>query len=311
MISLTALMAGSTGAGAMAPLLDAVGWRQWGPYARPWAVFAGFGMFQVFLSYLVCTPLETLRPLVRWQQRQPMAADITYTFVVRLVIFPLVAFFEYDAARGLLDGFFSAHGIADWSALGWLSAATGAPVLGFVAGLVVLDFSDYWRHRLSHRFAWWYGIHSLHHAELQMTFWSDDRSHVLEDVITYAWLIAVALALGMPSHQFPFVILAFRLVGSVAHANTRFGYGWLGERLLISPQFHRAHHCPEIAGFRSCNFGTVFPVWDMLFGTADFSHRAVHTGDPGADSLLASGNWWQQQASGFRRMVKLARRHRA
>jgi sterol desaturase/sphingolipid hydroxylase (fatty acid hydroxylase superfamily) len=180
----------------------------------------------------------------------------------------------------------------------------------FIANFAILDLADYWRHRLSHRYGWWYGIHALHHAEEQMTFWSDDRSHVLEDAITYAWLITVGLAIGVPSMQFPFLILCFRLLGSMSHSNTRFSYGWLGEHIFISPQFHRTHHALRAAGRRSCNFGTALSLWDILFGTAKFRDNTVETGDAGAEPALVNGSWSEQQRAGFRRMVRLARRGR-
>ncbi len=141
-----------------------------------------------------------------------------------------------------------------------------------------------------------------------MTFWSDDRSHVLEDAITYAWLIAVGLAIGAPSMQFPFLILCFRLLGSMSHANTRVGYGWLGEHIFVSPQFHRTHHALQAAGRRSCNFGTILSLWDISFGTARFRDNTVETGDAGAEPALVNGSWGEQQIAGFRRMVRLARR---
>ncbi len=140
-----------------------------------------------------------------------------------------------------------------------------------------------------------------------MTFWSDERSHVLEDAITYVWLILVGLVIGVPSFQFPFLILCFRLVGSRAHSNTRISYGWLGDRILVSPRFHRTHHALKAAGRRSCNFGTALPWWDMLFGTARFHDNTVETGDSGAEPAMVTGSWGQQQAAGFRRMVRLAR----
>ena len=59
----------------------------------------------------------------------------------------------------------------------------GQPVLTFVIYAIILDCADYWRHRLSHMFGWWWALHSLHHAQRQMTFWSDDRNHVLDDLI--------------------------------------------------------------------------------------------------------------------------------
>jgi sterol desaturase/sphingolipid hydroxylase (fatty acid hydroxylase superfamily) len=102
--------------------------------------------------------------------------------------------------------------------------------------------------------------------------------------------------------------LGFRFVGSMAHANTRMGYGWLGERLLISPQFHRAHHAVKSVGRRSCNYGTVFPWWDMLFGTADFHHDTVETGDASAPAAMVTGSWGAQQLAGLQRMIQLGRR---
>ena len=73
--------------------------------------------------------------------------------------------------------------------------------------------------------------------------------------------------------QFPLLVLVLRFIESLSHANARLSFGWLGERLLISPRFHRAHHGVLAAGRRSCNYGAVLPWWDMLFGTADFSPR--------------------------------------
>jgi sterol desaturase/sphingolipid hydroxylase (fatty acid hydroxylase superfamily) len=76
----------------------------------------------------------------------------------------------------------------------------------------------------------------------------------------------------------------------------------VGERLLVSPRFHRAHHGVLANGRRSCNYGAVLPWWDMLFGTADFSPEFVPTGDPSGDEALATGSWAAQQWSGLRRL---------
>jgi sterol desaturase/sphingolipid hydroxylase (fatty acid hydroxylase superfamily) len=288
----------------MSNVLPAIGSPTGNNWVMLWATFGIFGVAQVVLSYLICTPLERLAPLLQWAERQPMQADIIYTFFVRIVIFPLVAYFEYAAAYHLWAALLAEHNIKVPSPL-----FSRQPVISFLAAFVALDFSDYWRHRLSHRFGWWYGLHSVHHAETQMTFWSDDRSHVLEDVITYVWLIATGLLIGVTPMQFPFVILAFRFIGSLAHANTRVSYGSLGSLLIMSPRFHRAHHCPEIAGRKSCNFGTALPWWDILFGTAIFTDAARETGDPSADPIMSTGTWWQQQVAGFKRMTKMLHRH--
>ena len=85
----------------------------------------------------------------------------------------------------------------------------------------------------------------------------------------------------------------------MSHANTRLSFGGLGERLLISPRFHRAHHGILAAGQRSYNYGAILPWWDMLFGTADFSRDYAPTGDPRAPEALATGGYFAQQWTGF------------
>jgi sterol desaturase/sphingolipid hydroxylase (fatty acid hydroxylase superfamily) len=274
-----------------------------------WLFFAGCGVLELCLSILLCTPLERLRPLTSWPERNSIAADVTYAFFVRIVLFPLVAYFEFSWLSHQLDVFFVAHGI-NRPSLALLSALASWPAVVFFANFAVLDCADYWKHRLSHRYGWWYGVHSLHHAEEQLTFWSDERSHVLEDTITYVWLIIVGLVIGVPSFQFPFLILCMRFVGSLAHSNTCISYGWLGDHVFISPRFHRTHHALKAAGRRSCNFGTALSWWDQIFGTAKFVDNTIETGDAGAERAMVAGSWAEQQAAGFRRMVRLARRGR-
>ena len=108
----------------------------------------------------------------------------------------------------------------------------------------------------------------------------------------------------MPPLQFPLLVLLLRFLESFSHANVRLSFGWLGERLLISPRFRRAHHGILAAGQRSCNYGAVLPWWDMLFGTADFSPLYAATGDPTAEEVLATGSYGAQQWGALRRMLR-------
>jgi len=275
-----------------------------------WIFFAACGVTELCISFLICTPLERFWPLASWPKRNSIAADVLYAFFVRIVLFPLIAYFEYNWLHTTLRGILLSHGITPLSPSALLPFLASVPAIVFILNVAILDLSDYWRHRLSHRYGWWYGIHSLHHAEDQLTFWSDDRSHILEDAITYLWLITVGLTIGVPSFQFPFLILGFRLLGSMSHANTRISYGWLGDHIFISPRFHRTHHAIRADGRRSCNFGTALSLWDTLFGTAKFHDATVETGDAGAEPAMVTGSWGQQQAAGFRRMIRLARRHK-
>ena len=150
-------------------------------------------------------------------------------------------------------------------------------------------------------FRWWWALHSLHHAQRQMTFWSDDRNHVLDDLIAFVWFGVIALAIGVPPMQFPLLVLVLRFLESLSHANARVSFGWLGERLLISPRFHRAHHGVLAAGSaaattaRCCRGGTCCSA--RRISRRDY----VATGDPTGEEALATGSYLRQQWAGLRR----------
>jgi sterol desaturase/sphingolipid hydroxylase (fatty acid hydroxylase superfamily) len=66
--------------------------------------------------------------------------------------------------------------------------------------------------------------------------------------------------------------------GQVVHSNTRMTLGPL-ERLFVSPRFHRIHHSLN-EQHEHKNFSQLFPVFDMVFGTAYFpkEDEAIDTG---------------------------------
>ncbi len=291
----------------LVPLLWWLGGMEWEDFSYGWALFAVYGVVQVALTCAVCIPLERWRPVERWPDRSSVSVDILYTLLARVGVLPLFTFVLFWQAQVALGGFLADQGIIPPTLEGLFPFLLGRPVLTFAIYAVILDFFDYWRHRLSHRFRWWWALHSLHHAQTQMTFWSDDRNHVLDDLIGALWFGVIGLLIGIPPMQFPLLILVLKFLESLSHANARVGFGWLGERLLISPRFHRAHHGVLAAGQRSCNYGAILPWWDMLFRTADFAREYARTGDPSADRALASGGWLAQQVAGVRRMFRRRR----
>ena len=295
---------------AVIPLLYQLDLMQWEDIGYGWALFAVYGVAQVAITLAICLPLERWRPVERWPDAKAVTIDIAYTLVNRIGVLPLVTFVLFYQAQVWLSGTLTDHGIVPPTLERLLPFLLGRQVLTFALYVLILDCGEYWRHRLSHSFAWWWALHSLHHAQRQMTFWSDDRNHVADEVISFLWSAAIALLIGIPPLQFPLLILVLRFLESLSHANARVSFGRLGERLLISPRFHRAHHGVLAAGQQSCNYGAVLPVWDMAFGTADFGRDYVRTGDPSGEEALATGSWWQQQSAGWRRMMRMLRRRR-
>ena len=298
------LAAGWLQENVLIPLLYQLGLMRWEDIAFGWALFAAYGAFQVFLTFAVCLPLERWRPVERWPNSNAVWVDALYTVISRVGVLPLVTFVLFYRTQVAVNGYLADQGWVPPTLETLFPLLLGQQVLTFVLYAIILDFADYWRHWLAHQFRWWWALHSLHHAQRQMTFWSDDRNHILDDVIAFLWFGAIALLIGVPPLQFPLLVLVLRFLESLSHANVRLSFGWLGERLLISPRFHRAHHGIKAAGERSCNYGAVLPWWDMLFRTADFTKEYAPTGDPSGEEALATGSYWQQQWAGLRRFAR-------
>jgi len=292
------------------PALYACGLMNWEDVSYGWALFAMYGAAQVAVTFAVCLPLERWRPVERWPDAGAVWVDVAYTVLSRVGILPLVTYVLFYRAQVAVGGWMADRDLVPPTLEGTVPFLLGQPVLTFLLYAVILDFAEYWRHRLSHRFRWWWSLHALHHAQRQMTFWSDDRNHLLDDVLSFVWFGVIALAIGVPPLQFPLLVLLLRFLESLSHANVRLSFGWLGERMLVSPRFHRAHHGVLAAGQRSCNYGAVLPWWDMAFGSADFSRDYVRTGDPSGEEALATGTYWQQQRAGLRRFIRSFARRR-
>lgn len=266
---------------AVLPALYALGFMDLDELAFDATEFVLLGILQLVAVYVLLRPLEAWFPAERWGDRRAVRADVLYTFLHRMGVVPIAIFALLTPVIDLFDGQLRSLGYIPPSLEAVIPGLVDAPFATFLIYLLVLDFADYWRHRFQHRWGRWWALHALHHSQRQLSFWSDDRNHLLDDVIAGLWFAVVAFLVGVPPGQFIAAMLLIRFVESLSHANVRFGFGRIGDRLLVSPRFHRTHHAVGVGheGARyGCNFATLFPLWDMLFGTANFDYRGTATG---------------------------------
>ena len=87
------------------PLVGRFGLVHQGHVLALWLFFAACGVLELCIGILICTPVEHLWPLTSWPERNPIAADVAYALFVRVVLFPLVTYFEFSWLRQQLDGF--------------------------------------------------------------------------------------------------------------------------------------------------------------------------------------------------------------
>ena len=234
---------------AVLPVLYHFGWMTWEELSFDWCLICVYGMFAVIVTYAVCWPLEALFPVERWESKQAVFTDVIYTILSRVGVIPVVTFLIFYQLQTEFSGVIVDAGFIPPDLEMVFPFLFGHPILTFLCYALILDFAEYWRHRLSHTYRSWYALHALHHAQRQMSFWSDDRNHLLDEGLSYLWFFAIGLAIGIPPLQFPLLILALRFVESLSHANIKLSFGPF-EPLLVSPRFHRRHHATKAAGYR-------------------------------------------------------------
>jgi sterol desaturase/sphingolipid hydroxylase (fatty acid hydroxylase superfamily) len=266
------------------------------------------GLIQIGLLYVVLRPLEAWRPAEHWTDRRAVMVDVIYTFLHRLGLFSLVIFFVLDPLVDQFAAVLRLEGVSNFNLDDLWPGVTSIPIVAFVLYLVVLDFANYWIHRGQHRFRWWWGLHSLHHSQRQMSLWADDRNHLLDDLLRDAIFALIAVLIGVQPGQFVVLLIATRSLESLQHANLRLSFGRWGDRLLVSPRFHRRHHAigdGHEGIYRGCNFAVLLPIWDVLFGSANFEAGYPATGirDQLAGRDYGRG-FWQQQWLGLKRMIR-------
>jgi sterol desaturase/sphingolipid hydroxylase (fatty acid hydroxylase superfamily) len=270
------------------------------------------GLLQILIILAVIGPLQRWRPVEPMTDRASVRTDVIYTLIHRLGAFRLLLFFTLTPWLDALFAYLRLSGMPTIHLDDLWPGVTDQILVSIVLSLLVFDFLGYWVHRAQHRFEWWWRLHALHHSQRQLTMWSDNRNHLLDDLIRDIIVVFVARLIGTTPDQFIAIVVVAQLSESLQHANLRLWFGPVGERLWISPRFHRRHHAVGIGhesrgkdSLGGVNFGVMLPWWDMLFGTANFEQRYDPTGvrDQVEQGRDYGRGFWSQQWLGIRRLI--------
>jgi len=132
--------------------------------------------------------------------------------------------------------------------------------------LLLGDMLEYWYHRLAHTVPWLWPLHAIHHTPVRLNTLKGPRHHLFyflgRGLLVWAPLLLVGVPPGLVIVQFVAVVL----IGAPSHANIAFRIPAFVHRIIVTPEFHRIHHSIDTNQGNS-NYSTVFPIWDMIFGT--------------------------------------------
>ena len=290
------------------PVVHALGLGGYAEQAFDGTEFFLVGAIEITLLAIFLGAAERWRPVEVQTDVQSKKIDMFYTMLHRLGFVPLALFLVMTPFIDSLDAWMRMENFIPPKLEDVLPFLNSSPLLSFVFYLVILDFVGYWLHRGQHKFNLWWALHSLHHSQRQMSFWSDDRNHLLDDFVIDGAFAMMALLIGVAPVQFVTIVIATRVIESLSHANLKLSFGRIGQYLLVSPQFHRVHHGIGVGHegrARGCNFAVLFPLWDVMFRTANFENSYPPTGirDQLGGAEYGRG-FWAQQWLGLQRMVR-------
>ena len=288
----------------IAPSLDFLHLTGLSESPRVIAAYFLLAFIQISIIAGILRPLEAFLPAEVWADRRLTRIDRLYTLLKLLALVPAVNYLVVAPLFHDSAGSEHAAPLQLDHLMPWLQAH---PLGLFLIYLTLYDFTLYIVHRLQHAVPWWWGLHSLHHSQRQLSCWSNDRDHYLDDLIEILILGGVSALIGVAPVEYAAIVLCAQLIENFSHANVRIGFGPLLDKLLVDPKYHRLHHMranPNRPGFHNCNFALIFPVWDILFGTARYKEPLHPCGvdDPRIDADNQRGLAGQQLA-GLQRFI--------
>ena len=214
------------------------------------------GLFVLLAAFEAFAPRRARRQKqsTRWMTNWGMTLLNTVALRLMALALPLLA------VGAALDAQTQGWGVLNW---------TDWPVWIEVAlAVIVLDFSIWLQHLITHKVPLLWRLHRVHHADVDIDVTTAIRFHPVEIALSMLLKIGLVYLLGPAAIA---VILFEILLNGTAmfnHANLR-----LPERVdavlrtvLVTPDMHRVHHSVHRTEHDS-NYGFALSIWDRMFGT--------------------------------------------
>ena len=179
----------------------------------------------------------------------------------------------------------------------------------FVVQLLMLavfdDMMQYWWHRASHTFPALYGLHRAHHEAGYMSV----RIVYRNNIVYYALMPSIWFSAALVYMGFGWAFALFLIVKQTvifgAHSDLKWDRvlwsrqwlrpaAWVVERTISTPSTHFMHHGKHrddgVTHYKG-NYGNLFFLWDVIFGTAKITRQ--YPKEFGTEDLAPVS--WQRQ----------------
>ncbi len=257
--------------------------------ASPFLAFGVSGLF----GYIVVVAGERLYPHVPdWNRNHDDVATDAAWAVSIIASGPLLGPISGFVALGL-GSWLSTHFSSPLWPGHWHLAAQLA------LALVIVEFFQYWVHRLQHETDILWRFHATHHSAPRLYWLNAARFHVVDIGLNNLGLVIPLVALGADPNVLSLWILASSIHGICQHANMKIRCGPLNW-IFSMAELHRWHHS-RLVDESNTNYGQTLILWDIIFGTRFLPNDRLPPDDIGIADLDAFPmTWWAQMLSPFR-----------
>jgi sterol desaturase/sphingolipid hydroxylase (fatty acid hydroxylase superfamily) len=152
--------------------------------------------------------------------------------------------------------------------LGLLKLVHLPVLLETVLAILLLDYTLYVWHVLTHKVPLLWRFHLVHHVDLDLDASTALRFHFGELAISVPWRMAQVIIIGVS----PFAYLAWQTFVLLSilfhHSNVELPIGLerLLNRLIVTPRMHGIHHS-IVRDETDSNWSSGLSIWDRLHGT--------------------------------------------
>ncbi len=113
-----------------------------------------------------------------------------------------------------------------------------------LVGLLCIDFTYYWSHRLYHISSLFWRFHRVHHSDIQMAADTSFRFHPFDALLDGASSITAAAIFGLDANIILFFFAIYLPILFAQHSKFVFP-DWTDKilgKIIMSPNLHKVHH---------------------------------------------------------------------
>jgi sterol desaturase/sphingolipid hydroxylase (fatty acid hydroxylase superfamily) len=133
------------------------------------------------------------------------------------------------------------------------------------AGVLLMDFTFYYWHRLNHTRPLLWRFHNVHHADPDMDVTTSFRFHWGEVLYSTVFRLLQVCLIGVLPLTYVVYEVVFNGATMFHHSNLRLPVVWERRlnRVFVTPRMHGVHHS-AVGPETNSNYSVIFSWWDRL-----------------------------------------------